>query len=288
MNRILFLIFVLILILDYNCISETRGGDTSGVNDTVRLVPSRLLIVGGGATAILITAHLQNYNSWWKGTLGSFHLSVDDAPPLGADKCGHFLFSYYSADLLGRSLRWSGIEPLRAAIYGSAFAFTLQLYVEIEDGFHPDIGFSFGDITANTLGSAYAFLQQKYPALNAVSPKWSASPSTRYLRHEYRTIWDDYESQNYWLSFNLNDLTGNRLPSFFPSFLNIAVGYGVTNLDLKGSGDREIYLSLDIDVTKLPGNGDFLASLKHILNYVHFPAPTVRLTPTIIGYGLRF
>lgn len=269
------------------CSSQGWESDTIHTRDSSRIIPLRLLVVGSASLGAVTLAHVQNYNSWWKGPLGPFHLSVDDAPPLGADKCGHFLFSYYVADMLGGSLRWSGVDPMRAAMYGSAFSFTLQLYVEIEDGFHPNLGFSFGDLTANTLGSSYAFLQERYPVLQAISPKWSCSPSTRYLRHEYRTIFDDYESQNYWLSFNIAGLTGDRIFSFLP-FLNIALGYGVTNLDLKGNGDREIYLSLDLDMTKLPGDGDLLHSLKHVLNYVHFPAPTIRLTPSIIAYGFRF
>ncbi len=281
----LFLFFCLLYDSSLSQIEQERSRDS--INSS-HVSTWRLMLVGGAAATAVTIAHIQNYNSWWKGSLGPFHLSVDDAAPLDADKCGHFLFSYYVADILGHSLRWSGIDTGRAAVYGTAFAFALQLYVEIEDGFHPSIGFSIGDLTANALGSGYAWLQQRQTFFQGISPKWSASPSTRYQHHYYRTIFDDYESQNYWLSFNIKSLIGKQLPSFFPGFLNIAMGYGVTNLDLKGGGDREVYLSLDIDVNKLPGSGDFLASLKHALNYVHFPAPTIRLTPTIICYGLRF
>ncbi len=282
-------VFILIAFLTVHapCPAQPGNDDTVRGTETSRIDMPRLLAVGAASAVVVTIAHIQNYNSWWKGTSGPFHAAVDDAPPLGADKCGHFLFSYYVADILGGSMRWSGIDSLRAALYGSLFAFTLQLYVEIEDGFHPNLGFSFGDLAANTLGSSYALVQERYPLLRSISPKWSFSPSTRYLHHDYRTIFDDYESQNYWLSFNIAGLTGNRILSFLP-FLNVAVGYGVTNLDLKGNGDREIYLSLDIDMTKLPGDGELLHSIKHLLNYFHFPAPTIRLTPTVIAYGLRF
>ncbi|HUL43354.1 MAG TPA: DUF2279 domain-containing protein [Bacteroidota bacterium] len=252
------------------------------------VIPWRVALVAGGTAGIIVGAHLQNYDSWWKGDRGPFHLSVDDGPPLGADKCGHFLFSNGAADLVGRSFAWSGIERTRALLYGAGIAFAFQLYVEIEDGFHPDLGFSPGDIVADAMGSCYPLLQNTSPIFTAISPKWSAEPSTRYQHGAYRTIFDDYESQNYWLSVNLDAIMGESAPSFIPTWLNIAAGYGVTNLDLHGSGERELYLALDVDFNKLPGDGDFLNAVKHLLNYVHMPAPTIRLAPSVIGYGLRF
>jgi hypothetical protein len=262
--------------------ADSSGSSGAGVN------PARLAIVCAGTGALIVGAHLQNYDSWWKGSRGPFHLSVDDAYPLGADKCGHFLFSYYAADAVGRSFAWSGVEPERAMMYGGLAAFAFQTYVEVEDGFHPEIGFSLGDLAADAFGAVLPELQSRSSFLNAISPKWSANPSTRYGRHQYRTILDDYESQYYWLSFNLRALLGDSSATFIPSFLNIAVGYGVTNLDLKGNGDREMYLALDIDVNRLPGSGGFLSAIKHVFNYVHFPAPAIRLTPGVISYGLRF
>src|SRR5947209_9338420 len=262
--------------------------NSSAPSDTVEVNPARLAVVCAGTGGLIVGAHLQNYDSWWKGARGPFHLSVDDAYPLGADKCGHFLFSYYAADAVGRSLAWSGVGTERAIIYGGLTAFAFQTYVEIEDGFHPDIGFSIGDLVADAFGTVLPILQERSPFLNAISPKWSANPSSRYLRHEYRTILDDYESQYYWLSVNLRALLGESTATFVPTFLNVAIGYGVTNLDLKGGGDREFYLSLDLDVNRLPGSGGFLSAIKHVLNYIHLPAPAIRLTPSVITYGLRF
>jgi len=253
-----------------------------------QLIPWRVAIVAGGTAGIIVAAHLQNYDSWWKGVRGPFHLSVDDGYPLGADKCGHFLFSNDAADLVGRSFAWSGIDRPRALLYGAGVAFAFQLYVEIEDGFHPDLGFSPGDILADGVGACYPLLQDELPVFGAISPKWSAEQSTRYQQGAYRTIFDDYESQNYWLSVNIDGILGESAPSYIPSWLNVAFGYGVTNLDLHGGGDREFYVGLDVDVNKLPGDSDILKSIKHLLNYIHVPAPTIRLTPTLIGYGLRF
>ena len=262
--------------------------DTAATSTDSNVIPWRLGLVAGGTAGLIVTAHLQNYNSWWKGTRGPFHLSVDDSPTLGADKCGHFLFSYYAADIVGNSLDWSGIGRDRGLLYGGIVSIAFQLYVEVEDGFHPDLGFSVGDAVADGAGAILPLLQEKYHSFRAISPKWSINPSDRYKQHQYRSIIDDYESQYYWLSFNLHELLGESSPKFIPSFLNVALGYGVSDLDLHGNGNSEMYLALDIDFTKLPGDGDILKAVKHVLNFFHVPAPTIRLTPSIIVYGLRF
>ena len=250
--------------------------------------PVRLGIVVGGSAGLIVFAHLQNYNSWWKGTSGPFHRSTgfDDSYSLGADKLGHFLFTYYAADAVGNSLVWSGLDSSRALWYSGILAFTFQIYVEVEDGFHPDLGFSLGDAVADIAGSALPIFQSNNSFFKSISPKWSALPSSNLKNH--RTIIDDYESQYYWLSFNLHDLLEKSCPSFIPNFLNVAISYGVTNLDLKENGERELYVGLDCDFNKLPGDGDFLSALKHTMNYIHFPAPTIRLAPSVIMYGIRF
>ena len=289
MNQI---VVVLIVSIVSPTISLSQA-DSANIPQEKNIHTTRLALVVGGAAGIIVVSHLQNYNSWWKGTLGPFHTStgIDDGYSLGADKLGHFLFTYYAADAMGNSLVWSGLDSSKSFFYGSLAAFVFQMYVEIEDGFHPELGFSFGDAYADFLGASLPLLrlQPKYTSFfKAISPKWSASPSQRYKNHYFRSIIDDYESQYYWLSFNIRELWGESSPTFIPSFLNIALGYGVTNLDLKGSGEREFYLSLDCDWNKLPGKGDFLSALKHALNYFHFPAPTIRLAPSVIMYGIRF
>ena len=282
MKRSLYITVIFLLIFRS---AQSQHQDTS---NTQNIIPWRLGLVVGGTAGLIVTAHFQNYNSWWKGTHGPFHLSVDDAYSLGADKCGHLIFSYIAADVIGRSLNWSGIERNKALQYGGIISFAFQLYVEVEDGFHPELGFSIGDVAVNGIGAAFPLLRENNHFFSTISPKWSTNPSERYEQHRYRTIIDDYESQTYWLSFNLRDIIGESMPRVIPSFLNVALGYGVTDLDLQGNGSRELYLSLDIDINKLPGDGDLLIALKHVLNFFHVPAPTIRLTPSVIVYGLRF
>ena len=43
--------------------------------------------------------------------------------------------------------------------------------------------------------------------------------------------------------------------------------------------------SLDFDAEKLPGDNRLWKTVKHQLSYIHFPAPTLQLTPKLLGIG---
>jgi len=248
----------------------------------------RLALVIGGTAGIIAAAHLQNHNSWWRGDIGAFHLGEDGTPYLHQDKLGHFYFTYLSSDIIGRSFGWAGVEQSIAVWYGGAIALGFQTYVEIEDGFHPELGFSLGDETADILGAAWPIGQSKWMFLENIHPKWSVIESAAYRSGHYRTIIDDYESQYVWFSGNIRGLFGESTPAFVPSFVNVALGFGVKGILEPGGAHREVYLGLDVDWDKLPGDGSFLIALKHALNYIHTPAPTIRFTPHVVMYGLRF
>lgn len=257
-------------------------------NSHTTVNPGKLAIVFGGSAALLTSAHLQNYNSWWKGERSSFHFGEDGTYTLGSDKLGHLYFTYLSSDIIGRSFRWSGIETERALLYGASLSLAFQLYVEVEDGFTKVLGFSPGDAVANIVGACYPLLQNHDPWFQNFQLKWSIVPSAKYKEGYYRTLIDDYESQYFWLSMNMSGAFPALFGSITPSFLNLAIGYSVKNIDRLNGGERELYIGFDIDMTKMPGEGAFLTTIKHVLNYFHFPSPVIRLTPSIIMYGLRF
>lgn len=250
--------------------------------------PERAILVLGAYSALVTGAHLQNYNSWWKGERGAFHFGEDGVYALGADKLGHFYFTMVGSDVVGHSLVWAGVESATAFFYGGAASLAFQMYVEIEDGFTKALGFSVGDAITDIFGAAYPLLQHQNPVLQNLKFKWNYIRSEEFKRGSFNTVIDDYESQYFWLSANIKELFPGFVPSFFPSFLCVAVGYSVKNLRGSGGGEREFYLALDYDFSKFPGEGAFLSAIKHVLNYFHFPAPTIRFTPSVITYGLRF
>jgi hypothetical protein len=192
------------------------------------------------------------------------------------------------SDAVGQSFHWAGIKKSHALFYGGSLALLFQLYVEVEDGTHPNLGFSIGDGVADITGAYYPLLQNEYPILNNMTFKYSINDAGNVAKGKHKTVIDDYESQYFWMSVKIPHLlfqTNNFLENFF----NIALGYSVKGIERSASrANAELYLALDYDFEAIPLEGTFANSMKHILNYFHFPAPMMRISPTVVTYGFRF
>ena len=111
----------------------------------------------------------------------------------------------------------------------------------------------------------------------------SASPNI--LGDSYsEQILKDYNGQTYWLSANLFLFTKS---SKVPKWVNLALGYGAEGM-ITGNDDfvntvflpedkrfRQIYLSLDVDLTKIKSKSHFIKTLFSVINTIKIPAPTV-------------
>jgi hypothetical protein len=174
-------------------------------------------------------------------------------------------------------------------VYGTISALAFQYYVEIEDGFGGQWGFSPGDAIANTLGSGYALAQYYFPYLQNFQFKYSYYPSKKFRNGEHKgNVIDDYEGQKYWLTFRMKNILPDNLAEFWPAFLNLAVGMGVKDLDGIGNGRREIFVGFDFNVLELPLEGKFGNFIKNTLNYIHFPMPGLRISPDSAFFVLLF
>ncbi len=93
----------------------------------------------------------------------------------------------------------------------------------------------------------------------------------------------DYNGQTYWLSVNLWSFFKD---SNIPRWLNVSVGYGANGLP-EGSFDnstiprepiesyRQFFASVDVDLTKIRTNSDFLKTVFNIFNLIKIPAPSI-------------
>jgi hypothetical protein len=97
------------------------------------------------------------------------------------------------------------------------------------------------------------------------------------------TFIEDYGGQSYWLSLNVSGILPAAAKPYWPSWLNIALGVSGYNLDAPDFKDRKKawVLSLDYDMAKIIPESDYeiLNFIRRGLDYWHFPAPAVRLTP---------
>ena len=177
--------------------------------------------------------------------------------------------------LFSSALSWSNIDFEKSMIWGSLFSLAYELYIEIEDGFAPNWGFSPGDALFNILGAGYPLLQYYYPSLKNVNLKMSYKPS-RHIRDGKKILNDDHEGQNFYLSLKINNVLPEKLEKFWPDFLCIAIGYDIENWNLYGSADKIFYLALDYDLEFIPLYGEFWQFLKNTLNLIHFPAPGIK------------
>ena len=74
----------------------------------------------------------------------------------------------------------------------------------------------------------------------------------------------------------------------------MAIGFGLDDTqylnenNTKTGGRNEWYIALDYDIPKMLKNWDSHTArkIKHWLNYIHLPAPTLRISPKVSFYPL--
>ncbi|MEO8514225.1 MAG: DUF2279 domain-containing protein [Ignavibacteria bacterium] len=245
----------------------------------------------GAITGITAGAFLwlHNYqrNSWWAGQRGHFHFQNDWEYAKSADKFGHFFDGLLIQSIYRGALEWSGFSPTASVWLGAAFSLAYMTDVEIEDGFATDWGFSLGDETANLTGALYPVAQYYWKPLRSFNIKWSYYPSEELTGGQKNGAFlDDYDGQTMWLSVNVHDFLGKKAQKFWPDYLNIATGYGVTNYKDLENRYTDIYFGLDLNWERIiPGKSNFMMWFKNVINHFRFlPVPAIRINKNGITY----
>jgi len=251
---------------------------------------NRLLVVGGLSAGAFIYAYGIQNNMWWKGEPAHFHTNwtQDWNYALGSDKLGHFYFGNLVSTIYKDAFQWSGFSERNSFLYSGLFTLTYQTFLEIRDGFSQQYGFSWGDFAANSFGSLYPFIQDSYPVLQNFNIKISYFPSQRFKNGSNAYIMDDYESTYHWLSIDVDKLLPNRWDKYFPDFINLALGHSVIGLDNLKNANHEFYFGIDWDLKAIQTKSELLNSLIEIINKYHLPAPTIKIYPNVVWYGLKF
>jgi VanZ family protein len=227
-----------------------------------------------------IGVHLYQANAWWKDNRSRFHFQNDMEYAIFMDKIGHFYGTVLLAHAFSAGLEAGNIPLDQAALWGGVMAFAFQMYVEIEDGFGPDWGFSISDAIADLAGAGFAISQYYFPFMKNFQFKFSYYPSKKYREGLHRgNIIDDYEGQKYWLSVRVKNILPQPISEYWPSFLNLAVGVQGRDLTADGGGYREYYFALDLDAEELPLYGKGWQFVKNTLNFFRIPFPGIRISP---------
>jgi hypothetical protein len=249
------------------------------------------IVAASTVPAVIVGGALyQNYTTFWKNDdRGPFYFSNDPPYAMHNDKFGHAWFSSMSSDLIRLGYREAGLSNETAAWLGFGFAAGAELMVEVEDGFRagkPYYGFSFGDASADIAGASLPLLRHYFGDRFVPDLKMSIWPSSAYAAGAYGSIFDDNESQFFWLSFDV---------PYSPDWLNVAVGHGVENLDevawlperhglQRGS---QLYLAPDLDLSGLPIKGKLWEIVSQVLSHIRMPLPALQLAPRVKWWWLR-
>lgn len=249
---------------------------------------NRLLVFGGVALGIGTFVHIYQANAWWQEQDSKFRIVNDWHYARWIDKVGHFYGTHLIAHAFSGAYEAANLQAEESAIFSAASALAFELFIEIEDGFGPDWGFSPGDATFDLLGASFYLSQYYYPFLKNFQPRVSYVPTDELRNGNNKIIIDDYEGQKYWLAMRMKQLLPEKLAEYWPSLLMLSVGMGVSNLDGSGGGQNSFYIALDLDAEQIPLYGGVWQFVKNTLNYIHFPMPGIRITPNAAFFGIVF
>jgi hypothetical protein len=256
------------------------------------------------------------WNAWYKDyPLTHFHTFNDWGEWLDMDKSGHLFSAYIACNYSFRGARWTGMNRRKAMWTAVGIGTGLQATIEVMDGFSEKWGFSLGDIAFNTLGAGLFAAQELgwqeqriQMKASGIRPDYSQEAilssdggqvtnlddraAGLYGTSFFHVILKDYNALTVWASANVHAFLPNKKNGRFPTWLNLAFGYGANNLyggfentwtDDSGATYvldpaaypryRQFYLSPDIDWTRIPTRHRWLKFVLGLFNWVKFPAP---------------
>ena len=259
----------------------------------------RLAVVYGTAGGLYVASVSWLYFAWYKGyARTSFHIKDDWGEWMMKDKLGHLTTTYQVGNYGYWSLRWAGMSEKKAIWYGGTWGLIYMTTIEFFDGMSAEWGFSPSDMAFNTLGSALFISQQLLWHEQRFRLKFSYHPTEYpYYRPDLlgstraQRIIKDYNGQTNWLSVNIASFLkkGTR----FPSWLNVAFGYGARGMIGAYENPPEhdgrpmpqfnripqFYLSMDVDWTKIKTHSKVLRFVFKALSFIKIPAPTLEYNP---------
>jgi uncharacterized protein YfiM (DUF2279 family) len=289
-------------ILSFFCfivIAHGVGQDIKATDTAKSYNPTRFKIVVISEPVAWVASLYFLNDLWYKNfPRSSFHFFNDNNEWLQLDKFGHASSAYMLSMAGYESFKWTGINDKKAVWFGGAVGFFYESVIEILDGFSAGWGFSPGDETANTLGTALFIGQQLFWQEQKIFFKRSYH-NTGFAKYRpnllgsnlLERINKDYNGLTFWFSGNISSFL--RKDAKFPQWLNVAIGYGgeglvgaKSNPNVSENGEtipyyrryRQFYISPDIDFSRIRTKSKLLKKVFFVLNIVKFPAPTLEFS----------
>jgi curved DNA-binding protein CbpA len=257
---------------------------------------TRFSISAGVLGASFTGLHILQANSWWSKDRQSFHIYDDPDYKANFDKFGHAFAPYIYAHFFDDLYSWSGFDSAQSTLMAALSGALYQFYVEIEDGYGKDWGFSPGDAAADLMGSAFYLLRNRIEPLRNLNYKWLYYPSYQMLHGsgdingQTLNPIDDYGGQSYWITVDIHRMLPESDKKYWPEWLNLAIGAAGYHIgDFAVSTQKDVYIkpevayfvALDFEIEKIipKTNIGVIDFIVRGLNYWHLPAPAFRITP---------
>lgn len=283
----------------------TISGELPYSQSNIKPIPA--IALGAIYSTAFIAQHCVQMNTIWKNRT-NFRFMEDGEYALWVDKPGHFYGCYTTSYFARESFIWAGFKHETAIWMGAALGLAYSTYVEILDGFGENWGFSPSDFYADLGGAAFSVAQHYVPFLQNFTPKFQYVPSNwigEKKRIPAEIMIDDYSSQVFWLSVNVNNLLPEKLEKYWPDWMQISLGYTARNLCdpydsrcqgghwdvMKDNvyGDPKFIIAMDYDLVKLlPDGGSFWMWLKQSLNLLKFPSPALEISKSNTKFRLVY
>ncbi|WP_298903967.1 DUF2279 domain-containing protein [uncultured Psychroserpens sp.] len=285
-RHFLFLICALVLVSAH---SQSRGDSFLKPSDTLHNSRRNAVVIAETSLATLTLIGLDQL--WYADFPRSKFKTINDTDEwLQMDKLGHVFSSYQLGRLGANALRWSGVSKKDQLIYGATLGFGFLTAVEIFDGYSEEWGFSWSDMVANGLGTGLYVGQELLWDEQRITMKYSFH-QTQYASQRpdklgegfLEELLKDYNGQTYWLSANVHSFFKD---SKIPKWINLAVGYSaegmltgkeenVNNIFITQNRQRQFFLSLDVDLSRIRTNSRVLRTVFDVLNVIKVPFPAI-------------
>jgi Predicted periplasmic lipoprotein (DUF2279) len=257
---------------------------TGFANDSIRS-KKRLNIIRFGGLATYSIGMIGLNEVWYsQSPRTSFHFFNDAAEWKQMDKLGHFFCTFQLSRATFQALTWAHSKEEKQAAVSAITAFALVSSIEVFDGFSTGYGASLSDLGANAAGGLLFYGQMIAWKEIRVHPKYSFSRTPFAAQNPDllganlgEEIIKDYNGHTQWLSFDMDKF----MP--FPTWLNLAVGYGATNMinarDYQNIDPfRQFYLGVDFDLTAVRTRSKFLKGVIYFVNMIKLPAPALEFS----------
>lgn len=259
-------------------------------------------VVGGTGTAGVFLALDRAWYAQYERT--SFHWFDDGGEWYLMDKTGHAFNAYLLGEWGHAVLSHCGAPRGTARWVGGSIGLALLTGVEVLDGTSSGWGFSNWDMVANITGTglfigqdlAWGEQRMRFKLSSHMTDYAAQRPDLLGTSIPERVL-KDYNGLTFWLSGNIRSLAK---VGGVPAWLNVAVGYGVEGFVSAEPGEneaitgmmpyRQLYLSPDLDLTRIPCRSKLGRTLLFLLNSIKVPAPAleIRSTGRVVGHWLYF